>query len=138
MMLAMLSMFFIPQDLLAQVQFKLPILGEIRTVGYVLMFAGASWAMININSLPMVVDLTDPIKIGTYTGLYYFFSTAAAIAGPNINGWIVDLAGGNYAYIMFVGPVFMALALISMLGVRGGEAKEDAAHDQTLAALNKK
>ena len=28
-------------------------------------------------------------KVGTYTGLYYLFSTLAAIAGPNINGWIV-------------------------------------------------
>ena len=72
----------------------------------------------------MVVDLTDAVQIGTYTGLYYLFSTLAAITGPNINGWIVQLTGNNYASIMIIGPIFMAFALISILGVRRGEAKE--------------
>ena len=57
------------------------------------MVAGAAWALININSLPMVVDMTDAAHLGTYTGLYYLFSTLAAIAGPNINGWLIQLSG---------------------------------------------
>jgi len=92
-------------------------------VGIVLMFAGIAWAFININSLPMVVDLTDALHIGTFTGLYYLFSTLAAILGPNINGWLVELAGGQYSVIMYIGPVFMLLALAMMMGVRRGEAK---------------
>ena len=48
------------------------------------MVAGLAWAFININSLPMVVDMTILARVGTYTGLYYLFSTLAAIAGPNI------------------------------------------------------
>jgi MFS-type transporter involved in bile tolerance (Atg22 family) len=79
--------------------------------------------LININSLPMVVDLVEDYRIGTYTGLYYLFSTLAAIAGPNINGWIVQLTGNNYNNIMLVAPFFMLLAFIMMLGVRRGEAK---------------
>jgi MFS-type transporter involved in bile tolerance (Atg22 family) len=73
----------------------------------------------------MVVDLTDAIHIGTYTGLYYLFSTLAAILGPNINGWLVELAGQQYSVIMFIGPVFMLLALAMMVGVRRGEARQD-------------
>ena len=88
-----------------------------------LMLAGAFWAMINVNSLPMVVDMTDNARIGTYTGLYYLFSTLAAIAGPNINGWIIALTQNNYSNVMIVGPVFMLLALIMMAGVRRGEAR---------------
>ena len=92
-------------------------------IGFLLMVAGASWALININSLPMVVDMTDNSRIGTYTGLYYMFSTLAAIAGPNINGWIISLTGNNYGLVMVVGPIFMAIALLSMWGVKKGEAK---------------
>ena len=43
--------------------------------------------------------MTDNSKVGTYTGLYYLFSTLAAIAGPNINGWIVYLTGNNYGLV---------------------------------------
>ena len=73
----------------------------------------------------MVVDMTDDLRIGTYTGLYYLFSTMAAILGPNVNGWLVALSGNDYSVIMYIGPVFMALALVMMVGVRRGEAKED-------------
>ena len=66
--------------------------------------------------------MTDAVHIGTYTGLYYLFSTLAAILGPNVNGWLVELAGGNYSVIMYIGPVFMALALLMIIGVRRGEA----------------
>ena len=47
----------------------------------ILVVAGFGWAMINVNSLPMVVDMTDDEHIGTYTGLYYFFSQVAATLG---------------------------------------------------------
>ena len=84
---------------------------------------GIAWALININSLPMVVDMVEDARIGTYTGLYYLFSTLAAIAGPNVNGWVIQLTGNNYNTIMLVAPIFMVLALLLMLGVKRGEAK---------------
>ena len=124
MIISMLFMYILPKDVLIIEVFKAPILGTVPVVGLFLMLAGIAWALININSLPMVVDLTDAVQIGTYTGLYYLFSTLAAITGPNINGWIVQLTGNNYASIMIIGPIFMAFALISILGVRRGEAKE--------------
>jgi maltose/moltooligosaccharide transporter len=70
----------------------------------------------------MVVDMTVSSRIGTYTGLYYLFSTLSAIAGPNINGWVIQLTGLNYNNIMIVAPIFMAVAIIMMVGVRRGEA----------------
>ncbi len=118
----MLLMAILPKDLLNQLLFSMPVLGDVPIVGLILMFAGIAWAFININSLPMVVDLTDAVHIGTYTGLYYLFSTLAAILGPNVNGWVVELAGGDYSVIMFIGPVFMLLALLMIIGVRKGEA----------------
>ena len=91
-------------------------------VPVILMAAGAAWALININSLPMVVDMTSAARLGTYTGMYYLFSTLAAITGPNVNGWIIQLTGNNYNNVMIVAPVFMAVALYLMLGVTRGEA----------------
>jgi len=123
MIIVMTSIFFIPAATLTQEVFKLPVLGAVPVVGLMLIVAGLGWALININSLPVVVDLTDVTQIGTFTGLYYLFSTLAAIVGPNVNGWIVKLTGDNYASIFLIGPIFMVAALISILGMKSGEAK---------------
>jgi maltose/moltooligosaccharide transporter len=116
------AMYVLPPEMLTIVLTKLPILGEVPVVGAILMVAGIAWACVNINSLPMVVDLTTHEKLGIFTSMYYIFSTLAAIAGPNINGWIVQLTGNNYAMVMVIAPIFFLLAWISMAGVKRGEA----------------
>jgi len=119
---AMLTMYLLPVDLLTLSVTRLPVLGNVPITGVILMISGIAWALININSLPMVVDMTTAARIGTYTGLYYLASTLAAITGPNINGWIIQLGGRNYNTIMLVAPVFMLAALILISGVKRGEA----------------
>jgi MFS-type transporter involved in bile tolerance (Atg22 family) len=86
------------------------------------MVGGIAWSLININSLPMVVDMTSIERIGTYTGLYYLFSTLSAILGPVSNGLLIDLTGGNYNALMSLAPVTLLIALVLMTGVRRGEA----------------
>ncbi len=120
---AILSMYVLPVDTLTILFTKLPALGNFYSVSIVLMVAGFSWALININSLPMVVDMTTDAQIGTFTGLYYMASTLAAILGPNLNGWIVSLSGNNYSLMMLLSPIFLVGAWFMMLGVRRGEAK---------------
>jgi MFS family permease len=73
----------------------------------------------------MVID-TSPSEaaLGTYTGLYYVAGTLAAVVGPILNGWVIDLAGRNYDMIFVVTPAFFVLAILCMLGVTTGEAKE--------------
>jgi MFS family permease len=115
-------MFLLPPATLASSLAQLPVLGTVRVISIPLMVAGIAWALVNINSLPMVVDMVEDARIGTYTGLYYLFATLAAIAGPNVNGWIIQLAGNNYNAVMVVSPLFMACALVLMWGVRRGEA----------------
>ncbi|MBN2046196.1 MAG: SLC45 family MFS transporter [Anaerolineaceae bacterium] len=90
-----------------------------------LMVAGIGWAFINVNSLPMVVDMTDDEHVGTYTGLYYFFSQIAATLGPFMFGWLIEAAGNNYQVMMVIGPVFLVLAFIMMLNVKKGEIKTE-------------
>ena len=117
-----LAMFFIPPTVLTIVLTKLPVLGTIPVISLFLMAAGIAWALININSLPMVVDMTTTARLGTYTGLYYLFSTLSAIVGPNVNGWAVQLTGKNYNAVMIIAPIFMLVAFVLMIGVRRGEA----------------
>ncbi len=116
-------MYVLPPETLANPLTQLPVLGTVRVISLFMMVAGIAWALININSLPMVVDMVEDARIGTFTGLYYLFSTLAAIAGPNVNGLIIQLSGKNYNTIMLVAPIFMACAFILMWGVRRGEAK---------------
>jgi maltose/moltooligosaccharide transporter len=122
MMVVMLAIYIIPVSTLITQITKLPVLGVVPVIGLLLMVAGAGWALININSLPMVVDLTTLERVGTYTGLYYLFSTLSAIVGPNINGWLIKLTGDNYNSIMVLAAGFMLVALVLMVGVKRGEA----------------
>lgn len=116
-------LFILPASNLATLITKLPILGNIRVVSLFLMPAGIAWALININSLPMVVDMTTAARLGTFTGLYYLFSTLSAIVGPNLNGLLVQLSGDRYNTIMLISPFFLIIALFLMFGVRRGEAQ---------------
>lgn len=125
--MVILAIFLMPAETLTTQVTRLPVLGVVPVIGLFLMAAGFSWALININSLPMVVDMTDATRLGTFTGLYYLSSTLAAIAGPNVNGWIIQLTGNNYNNTMLIAPIFMAAAFIMMAGVRRGEAQTTSA-----------
>ena len=116
------GMYILPPAALTTVLGKAPLLGTIPVVSLFLMAAGASWSLININSLPMVVDMTTTERVGTYTGLYYLFSTLSAIAGPNVNGMLIQFTGNSYNSIMLVAPIFMVISLLLILGVKRGEA----------------
>ena len=87
---------------------------------------GLAWALVNINSLPMVVDTAaSDADVGTYTGLYYIASQLAAIVGPILNGHIVEWFGNDYNLIFVVTPLFFFFAILCMLQVTKGEAKTE-------------
>lgn len=85
---------------------------------------GAFWALININSLPMVYDLGGTSGIGASTGLYYLASSAAAIAGPILAGKLIDLT--SRGSIWMFSAVFMVLAAVLMLQIRPRPAPKTA------------
>jgi len=85
---------------------------------------GIGWALININSLPMVVDIAPQTELATYTGLYYFASTSAAVLGPFIAGLLIDALGKDYGVIFTIAAVMFAIAFVFMLFVRRGERAE--------------
>ena len=83
-----------------------------------LVLAGIFWALINVNSLPMVYDVGGDANIGAFTGMYYLASNIAAVGGPQVVGILVDVNHGNYRVMFLFAAAFMALAGLLMLRVR--------------------
>jgi MFS family permease len=116
--IAGLSVFTIILVVINQLQ-SIPVIVVLLAIG------GASWALVNINSLPMIIDTsTDERMLGTYTGLYYIASQLAAIIGPAVIGWFVQRADGDFRKLFTIVPIFFGLAILSMLFVTQGEAKK--------------
>jgi len=88
------------------------------TFAIILVLGGFCWALVNVNSLPLVYDYGDERKIGAYTGLYYFASQSAAILGPVLGGYMVESLGNQYRWLWMFSTVFMALAWLAIRGVK--------------------
>jgi len=106
-------------SVLLLIAFFIPVMAVIAVA---LGLGGMAWALVNVNSLPMVLDSAQQDQAGTSTGLYYLFSTVAAIAGPIANGQVIERTGNNYNLIFLIAPFFFVIAFLLMLGVRHGEA----------------
>ena len=83
-----------------------------------LVIAGLFWALVNVNSLPLVYDFGDERQIGAFTGLYYFSSQLAAVLGPTLGGLVVDFMDDQYRWMFVFSAFFMALALLVMLRMK--------------------
>lgn len=91
--------------------------------------AGIGWATINVNSFPMVVELSKNSDIGKYTGFYYTASMAAQIATPILSGAVMDLAGNMYPLFPYA-TIFVIGSFITMLFVKHGDYKPEAPKDK--------
>ena len=96
---------------------------NLLTMVFFIIFAigGFGWAMINVNSLPTIVDMTTEEKVGGYTGLYYFFSMSANIIAPPLAGLFIDKV--SYDTLLILSCVFFGLALITLQFVKRGDVK---------------
>ena len=90
---------------------------NLTAIKILLMIGGFFWALININSLPMVLEIGQKSEIGTYTGYYYFFSFSASIVSPILYGFIRDLTGSFNSLFLYA-PIVFTLALICILLIK--------------------
>jgi len=89
-------------------------------VRILLLFGGICWACVNINSLPMIVRIAGPVKIGAFIGYYYLFSFSAQLVTTPVYGLIRDIVG-NYQSLFIYAAVTFVLAFVCLLFVRHGE-----------------
>ena len=82
---------------------------------------GIGWASINVNSYPMVVEMSKAGDIGKYTGTYYTFSMAAQVFTPIFSGFLLENI--SYRTLFPYAFIFSALAFVTMLMVKHGDVK---------------
>ena len=85
---------------------------------------GVAWAFINVNSLPMVVEMCKGSEVGKFTGLYYTFSMTAQIMTPIAAGWLLENIG--YKTLFPYSAIFVFASFITMGFVRHGDNKVEA------------
>ncbi len=89
---------------------------------YVLfVLVGVAWASINVNSLPMVVEMCKGSEVGKFTGLYYTFSMTAQIATPIVAGWLLEHV--DYKVLFPYAALFVFASFVTMHFVRHGDNK---------------
>ncbi len=89
---------------------------------YVLfLLVGLAWASINVNSLPMVVEMCKGSEVGKFTGLYYTFSMSAQIITPIVAGWL--LRNVSYRALFPYAAFFVFASFLTMGFVRHGDNK---------------
>lgn len=82
---------------------------------------GLAWAAINVNSLPMVVEMCKGSDIGKFTGYYYTASMAAQIVTPVLAGTLMRSI--SYQVLFPYAAFFVAMSFVTMLFVRHGDSK---------------
>ncbi len=83
--------------------------------------AGIGWATINVNSYPMVVELSKGSEIGKYTGFYYTASMAAQTLTPYISGIFLDKV--SMTTLFPYGCACVLMAFVTMLFVKHGDSR---------------
>ncbi len=106
-LVSLLSLIMNPQNILLIILISFPIVG-------------VGWSLVNINSITMIWEIGKGEKQGAYTGIYYFFSQAAAILGPPSIGLFFDIFGTPLP-LFPLSTIFFVLAFISMIFVKSGE-----------------
>ena len=82
---------------------------------------GLAWAAINVNSLPMVVEMCKGSDIGKFTGYYYTASMSAQIVTPALAGTLMRLI--SYKVLFIYASVFVLLSFVTMTQVKHGDQK---------------
>ncbi|MDR3645394.1 MAG: SLC45 family MFS transporter [Clostridia bacterium] len=93
---------------------------NINTIGYLFIICGAAWAMININSYPLLLSMSTGERAGRFTGYYYAFSCLAGIVSPTLCGLLIDRLG--YAILFKYAVCGLVLAFFVMLFVKDAKA----------------
>lgn len=78
---------------------------------FIFFIAGIGWALINVCSYPMIVELANKNNIGKYTGFYYTSSMVAQSITPIAIGLLFNYIGWHVMFIYSFGFIVAATLL---------------------------
>ena len=87
---------------------------------------GFAWAAINVNSLPMVVEMCKGSDIGKFTGYYYTASMAAQVVTPILAGFLMRSI--SYKVLFPYAALFVLFSFMTMTQVKHGDAAPEVKH----------
>ena len=87
---------------------------------------GFAWAAINVNSLPMVVEMCKGSDIGKFTGYYYTASMAAQVVTPILAGFL--MRNISYKVLFPYAALFVLFSFMTMTQVKHGDAAPEVKH----------
>lgn len=90
----------------------------------VFLIVGLSWASINVNSLPMVLEMCKGSEVGKFTGYYYTFSMTAQIITPIAAGTLLKQI--SYTTLFPYAAIFVVGSFITMCFVKHGDNRIEA------------
>ncbi len=93
------------------------------TMNFFFAVIGFAWAAINVNSLPMVVEIAASGDVGKYTGYYYTFSMAAQVVTPILSGFLLEHV--SYRTLFPYALIFSLLAFATMTMVKHGDSRPE-------------
>ena len=98
------------------------IFDSINVIMYVVfLLVGLAWASINVNSLPMVVEMCRGSDVGKFTGYYYTASMTAQVITPVLAGTLLKHVG--YHILFPYAALFVFLSFITMTFVKHGDTR---------------
>ena len=80
-------------------------------------FAGSGWGLVTVNSIVIVWEHTKDNGVGT--GLYYAFTSLAAVLGPSLAGLYMSIFGIDKLFYFTI--IFFLIGLFFVYQVTTGE-----------------
>ena len=85
------------------------------------LLAGFGLIIANVNTFPMVTELSTAETVGQYTGYYYVATMSAQAITPMIGGAVMD--AGQDKYLFLYSAVCIVVAIVLMCFVKHGDSK---------------
>ena len=97
--------------------------GIIKAVLFALFYLIAGFGLIiaNVNTFPMVTELSTAETVGQYTGYYYTATMSAQAITPMLGGLVMDYVADRYIFLY--SAICIVIAIVLMVFVKYGDSK---------------
>ncbi len=84
------------------------------------LIAGFGLIIANVNTFPMVTELSTAQTVGQYTGYYYVATMSAQAITPALGGLVMDYIGDRYIFVY--SAICIVIAIVLMAFVKHGDS----------------